>query len=393
MKKVLFFIINLVIFTNYVYALEEPNLYSKDYVLFDTTDQKIIYEKNLDERTNIASLTKIMTTITAIEKISNLEDKVTITEEMLSNIKFDASLAGLKVGDILSYRDLLYASILPSGADATQALAYSLSGNVPNFVKDMNTLAKKIGMNNSNFVNVTGLDIDNHYSTINDLLTMLKYALNNETFYTIYKTKEYTLSNGKNVYATVSKYNKLMNLDISRILGSKTGYTNNAGLCISSIFESNGHNFIFISTNAEFIFGNYYNLKDNLNIIKFMDQNYNNQILVKKNEEVASIPTYFSNIKTYKIKANENIQEYLPNDYNKDEVKVIYDGKNKISFLDNNKKIGTIKIMYQNNILKEENVIVNNLKINIFVVIILAIIIFIILIRIFKRLFKSKTKY
>ena len=393
MKKVLFFIINLVIFTNYVYALEEPNLYSKDYVLFDTTDQKIIYEKNIDERTNIASLTKIMTTITAIEKISNLEDKVTITEEMLSNIKFDASLAGLKVGDILSYKDLLYASILPSGADATQALAYSLSGNVPKFVKDMNTLAKKIGMSNSNFVNVTGLDIDNHYSTISDLLTMLKYALNNETFYTIYKTKEYTLSNGKNVYATVSKYNKLMNLDISRILGSKTGYTNNAGLCISSIFESNGHNFIFISTNAEFIFGNYYNLKDNLNIIKFMDQNYNNQILVKKNEEVASIPTYFSNIKTYKIKANENIQEYLPNDYNKDEVKVIYDGKNKISFLDNNKKIGTIKIMYQNNILKEENVIVNNLKINIFVVIILAIIIFIILIRIFKRLFKSKTKY
>lgn len=393
MKKVLFFIINLVIFTNYAYALEEPNLYSKDYVLFDTTDQKILYEKNIDERTNIASLTKIMTTITAIEKISNLEDKVTITEEMLSNIKFDASLAGLKVGDILSYKDLLYASILPSGADATQALAYSLSGNVTKFVKDMNTLAKKIGMNNSNFVNVTGLDIDNHYSTISDLLTMLKYALNNETFYTIYKTKEYTLSNGKTVYATVSKYNKLMNLDISRIIGSKTGYTNNAGLCISSIFESNGHSFIFISTNAEFIFGNYYNLKDNLNIIKFMDQNYNNQILVKKNEEVASIPTYLSNIKTYKIKANENIQEYLPNDYNKDEVKVIYDGKNKISFLDNNKKIGTIKIMYQNNILKEENVIVNNLKINIFVIIIIAIIIFIILIRIFKKLFKSKTKY
>lgn len=393
MKKVLFFIINLVIFTNCVYALEEPNLYSKDYVLFDTTDQKIIYEKNINEQTNIASLTKIMTTITAIEKISNLEDQVTITEEMLSNIKFDASLAGLKVGDILSYKDLLYASILPSGADATQALAYSLSGNVPKFVKDMNTLAKKIGMSNSNFVNVTGLDIDNHYSTISDLLTMLRYALNNETFYTIYKTKEYTLSNGKTVYATVSKYNKLMNLDISRIIGSKTGYTNNAGLCISSIFESNGHRFIFISTNAEFIFGNYYNLKDNLNIIKFMDQNYNNQILVKKNEEVASIPTYLSNIKTHKIQATENIQEYLPNDYNKDEVKVIYEGKNKISFLDNNKKIGTIKIMYQNNILKEENVIVNNLKINNFVVIILAIIIFIILIRIFKKLFKSKTKY
>lgn len=390
MKKVLFLLFNLIIFTNVVWALEDPNLYSKNYILFDSTDQKILYEKNIDEKTNIASLTKIMTTITAIEKISNLEEKITITQEMLSNIKFDASLAGLKVGDILSYKDLLYASILPSGADATQALAYSLSGNVPNFVKDMNVLAKKIGMNNSNFVNVTGLDIDNHYSTISDLLIMLKYALNNETFYTIYKTKEYILSNGKTVYATVNKYNKLMNLDISRIIGSKTGYTNNAGLCISSIFESNGHNFIFISTNAEFIYGNYYNLKDNLNIIKFIDQNYNNQVLVKKNEEVASVPTYLSNIETYKIKMAEDIQEYLPNDYNKDEVKVTYEGKNRISFLDNNKKIGIIKIMYQNNILKEENVIVNNLKINIVVVFVLLIIILIILIKIFKKLFRSK---
>ena len=269
MKKIVLFILCFFNFTINVFALDDPTLYSKNYCLYDLTDDKMIYEKNIQERTNIASLTKIMTTITAIEKINNLDDYVTITSEMLSNIKYDASLAGLKIGDKLTYKDLLYASILPSGADATQALAYSLSGSINNFVNDMNALAKKIGMESSNFVNVTGLDIDNHYSTINDLLKMLQYSLKNETFKTIYTTKSYTLSNGLVVDATVKKYNNLMKLDISRITGSKTGYTNKAGLCISSIFESNNHEFIFISTNAEFIYGNYYNLKDNLNIINF----------------------------------------------------------------------------------------------------------------------------
>ena len=78
-----------------------------------------------------------------MKKINNLDDYVTITNEMLSNIKYDASLAGLKIGDKLTYKDLLYASILPSGADATQALAYSLSGSINSFVNDMNTLAKE----------------------------------------------------------------------------------------------------------------------------------------------------------------------------------------------------------------------------------------------------------
>lgn len=390
MKKIVLFILCFFTFIINVFALDDPTLYSKNYCLYDLTDDKMIYEKNIKERTNIASLTKIMTTITAIEKINNLDDYVTITSEMLSNIKYDASLAGLKIGDKLTYKDLLYASILPSGADATQALAYSLSGSINNFVNDMNTLAKKIGMENSNFVNVTGLDIDNHYSTVNDLLKMLQYALKNETFKTIYTTKSYTLSNGLVVDATVKKYNNLMKLDVSRIIGSKTGYTNKAGLCISSIFESNNHEFIFISTNAEFIYGNYYNLKDNLNIINFMDKNYNNQTTVKSTDIIKTIPVNFSNIPKYDVHLSKDALTYLPNDYNKDDIKVNYNGKTSITFLDNNKQIGKVTITYKDNPIYEEDILLKDVKINFYLLVIINLLIVLFIFKIVKFIFFRK---
>ena len=390
MKKIVLFILCFFTFIINVFALDDPTLYSKNYCLYDLTDDKIIYEKNIQERTNIASLTKIMTTITAIEKINNLDDYVTITSEMLSNIKYDASLAGLKIGDKLTYKDLLYASILPSGADATQALAYSLSGSINNFVNDMNTLAKKIGMESSNFVNVTGLDIDNHYSTVSDLLKMLQYALRNETFKTIYTTKSYTLSNGLVVDATVKKYNNLMKLDISRITGSKTGYTNKAGLCISSIFESNNHEFIFISTNAEFIYGNYYNLKDNLNIINFMDKNYNNQTTVKSTDIIKTIPVNFSNIPKYDVHLSKDALTYLPNDYNKDDIKVNYNGKTSITFLDNNKQIGKVTITYKDNPIYEEDILLKDVKINFYLLVIINLLIVLFIFKIVKVIFFRK---
>lgn len=390
MKKIVLFILCFFTFIINVFALDDPTLYSKNYCLYDLTDDKIIYEKNIKERTNIASLTKIMTTITAIEKINNLDDYVTITSEMLSNIKYDASLAGLKIGDKLTYKDLLYASILPSGADATQALAYSLSGSINNFVNDMNTLAKKIGMENSNFVNVTGLDIDNHYSTVSDLLKMLQYALKNETFKTIYTTKSYTLSNGLVVDATVKKYNNLMKLDVSRIIGSKTGYTNKAGLCISSIFESNNHEFIFISTNAEFIYGNYYNLKDNLNIINFMDKNYNNQTTVKSTDIIKTIPVNFSNIPKYDVHLSKDALTYLPNDYNKDDIKVNYNGKTSITFLDNNKQIGKVTITYKDNPIYEEDILLKDVKINFYLLVIINLLIVLFIFKIVKFIFFRK---
>ena len=181
MKKILLFIL-LLLFPIYTSALTYPTLHYKSALIYDMTDNKLLYELNTDEQRSIASLTKIVTTITALESISNLQDEVTITNSMLSKVRWDASIADLKAGETYTYEDLLYASILPSGADATISLAISTSGSIDNFVKKMNELTDRIGMTNSNFVNVHGLDEKGHYSTASDIQKLLLYCLKNPKF-------------------------------------------------------------------------------------------------------------------------------------------------------------------------------------------------------------------
>ena len=202
MKRI--FIILILFFPIIVNALDFPETYSDSLIIYDLTDDNIIYSVSENSKRSIASLTKIATTITAILNIKDLSEKVTITKEILDTVRWDASRAGLKVGDIVTYEDLLYASILPSGADATNALAISLFDSIDNMVFKMNELARSLNMNDTSFVNTTGLDAENHYSTANDVLTLLKYALNNKLFKKIYTTKEYTLTNGLVVKSTIN---------------------------------------------------------------------------------------------------------------------------------------------------------------------------------------------
>ncbi len=371
MKKIIYLFILLL--PNIAFALAAPNLNSSKAILYDLTDQKILYQLNPTEQSDIASLTKIMTTITAIENIDNLDEKIKITNEMLNFVRWDASVAGLKVGDIVSYRDLLYASMLPSGADATISIAISTSNDIASYVAKMNELAKKIGLLNTHFTNVTGLDEENHYSTVNDILTLLKYALNNPIFKEIYTTKEYTLSNGLKVKSTINNYNKYLNLDTSRILGSKTGFTLQAGLCFSAIFTSNNHEFITITLGAKRINGKPYNIIDTLELINYVDKNYQNQILLTKGTLVKSMKVENSKISSYNIKAANDITLFLPNDYDQTKFTIEYQGleklsyKNKIgeeigtvTYIFNNQEIYTEKIFLKQNIEKNIIKIINN---------------------------------
>ena len=155
-------------------ALEIEGLYSKNVIVYNKDENKIIYEKNSEDTVSIASLTKIMTTLVSIENIKDLNEKVTITEKMLSSVPWDASVAGLQVGDVVTYEDLLYASMLPSGADATDSLAISLTGSISNFVEKMNDLAKKLNLTGLKFSNTTGYDAAGHYGTAKDILKLLK---------------------------------------------------------------------------------------------------------------------------------------------------------------------------------------------------------------------------
>lgn len=355
MKKILLLIILLIPFS--VFGLELPSTYSDIVMIYDLTDDQILLEKNSDKKSNIASLTKIMTTITAIELNNDLSKKVTITENMLYGIPSDASIAHLNIGATYTLEDLLYASILPSGADATQSIAVSTSGSVENFVKEMNTLAKRIGVTNSNFVNVTGLDIDNHYSNAKDITTILKYALANPTFKKIYCTKEYLLSNNQKVESTIKMYSQKMDIDVSKIKGSKTGYTSKAGICISALVDIYDHEVLIITLQAPYVYGNFYNVRDAVKLIDFLENNYKYESIIKKDEIVKTIPISLSKIESYDIKTTSNILKFLPNDYDKEAIKIEYEGLDGLDYNNHvGSSLGKIKYYFNDELIGSEDV-------------------------------------
>lgn len=362
MKKILLLIILLIPFN--VWA-DIPDMHFKKAIVYDLTDDVVRYDLDGEEKASIASLTKIMTTIIAIEKIEDFTKEVTYTSLMSHEVEEGSSVAGLRVGESYTYEDLVYASILPSGADATTALAISLYGSIGNFVEEMNNYAQKLGMNNTHFVNVTGMEADGHYSTCEDIIKLLKYALNNPKFKEVYTTKNYTLSNGLTVTSTVVAY--AGGNDTSRILGSKTGFTYNAGRCISIYFISNNHEYIAVTLGAPSDSSTIH-VTDALGLIAFYDNNYKQIKISTKGKDIIEVPVENSNVKMYKVTSKEDIIEYLETDYDQDKIKTEYEGEKSLNFLDRKgKKIGKINYYYDNNLIASEDVILDiNIKPNLF---------------------------
>ena len=222
-------------------------------ILYNMNENTVLFEKEADTRTYIASLTKIMTTIVAIENIDDINEYVTIPYEALEGlIEANASVAGFKLGQIVTYKDLLYGILLPSGADAAKTVAYYIAGSEEKFVDLMNEKAENLGLTNTHFANTSGLDTDNHYSTVREMSIILKYALQNETFKEIYTTNTYTTSDNSLTFKSVySNYLNRYNIENKYIYGSKTGYTTLAGYCLSTIANYDGVEYLLITTNAD----------------------------------------------------------------------------------------------------------------------------------------------
>lgn len=346
-----------VIFCVNVQALELPELYSSKVLLYDPESKEILYDKGGDEVSNIASLTKIMTTITAIEHIDDLDEVVSIGMDVLREIPYDASVAGLKNGDKVTMRDLLYASILPSGADATTALAHRIAGSTKEFVEMMNETATKLGLQNTHFANVTGYDIPDHYSTPREVLKILEYALKNPLFEEIYKTRRYELSNGLVVHSTLNTYNRYMNLDLSDILGSKTGYTGNAGMCMSALFKTGGKEFILITLGAPYSYTSPYNLKDTVTVKKYLDDNYANEVLFEKGREVTRIAVTGSLEEEYIVKVPTDIRDYVEKNYTEDDLRMEFDGVTTLSYKNKaGERLGEVLYYYKDELVAQEDI-------------------------------------
>ena len=336
-------------------AMTLPDLYSTNVILYDTENNEILYEHNGDEVINIASLTKIMTTIVAIENIEDLSETITITNSMLSEVPYDASIAGLKVNDTVSYLDLLYASMLPSGADATTALAHGISGTTDKYIELMNEKAATLGLENTHFANVTGYDKENHYSTPKDVLKILLYSLDNPLFKKIYKSKSHTLTNGLKVKSTLNYYRKNTDYDLSAIIGSKTGFTSKAGLCLSSIIKVVDKELILLTFGAKkIVYTDAFNIDDAVTIINYLNDNFRNRVLYKKDEVLFTIPVEYSNIDNYEVKVGNVILEYT-DVLNEDDYWYEYIGTENLSYKNKKgEKLGTISYHYKDKIYTED---------------------------------------
>lgn len=353
MKKLIIVILTFFILTINVNALD---LSSKNIVLYNLNEDKVVYEKNKDKKTSIASLTKIMTTIVAIENIDNYNKTVVLNSDMFKGIREEnAYVIGLKNNQKVTYNDLLYGMFLSSGADATRGIVLSIAKTEDEYVKLMNKKAKEIGMNNTNFKNTIGLDINNQYSTVNDVAILLKYALNNKKFYEIFTTKKYTFTDKSlTVYSSYQKTADKYKYNVNYILGGKTGYTLNAGRALASIAidKKNNIEYMLITTNASTDTKEAYHVLDATKVYYYYFSNYKYHNLVNKSDLLLTLKTKYSKEKEIKIYATEDIKYYLKNDFKKQNVKLKYKGITEINpNIKKNTKLGKIEVNYNNELL------------------------------------------
>ncbi|MBO5953808.1 MAG: D-alanyl-D-alanine carboxypeptidase [Oscillospiraceae bacterium] len=193
-------------------------------VLLDAGTGRVLYEKNADERSLIASTTKIMTALVVCEQC-NVLDRMRIPKEAVG---IEGSSMYLKEGEVLTIQELLYGLMLHSGNDAAVALAVYCGGTVEGFAELMNDKASQLGMKNSHFVNPNGLDAPDHYSTARDLAILSAYAMKNPIFAMTVGTKTVTVGN-----RSLRNHNKLL-WQVEGANGVKTGYTKAAGRILVS---------------------------------------------------------------------------------------------------------------------------------------------------------------
>ena len=208
------------------YNLSNIDTNSRSCIVLDRTSKQILFGKNEYNKVKMASTTKIMTATLIIENC-DLNKSVEISKKAANT---GGSRLGLKTGDKISIRDLLYGLMLCSGNDAAVALAENCSGSIKEFSNLMNNKAEELGLNNSHFESPHGLDSDNHYTTAYELAILSDYALKNSTFFNIVGTKNYTIKingNPKNI----SNTNELLG-NLLGVYGIKTGFTNGANRCL-----------------------------------------------------------------------------------------------------------------------------------------------------------------
>jgi len=260
-------------------APKPPKLDARSWVLVDADTGIYLAGKNPDQRLPIASTTTVMTALVALEE-ANLDEKVTISERAERFVGFTYSNVGLISGERLSVRELLVASLVPSGTEAVYALAEHLGdGSVDEFAEEMNQEAESMGLKNTNFENPAGIDARGHYSSARDLATMARAAMEYPTFDDIVDTEQATITT-QNREIAVSNTNKLL-YTYDEANGVKTGTSPKAGPCLVTSATDGDESYVAVVLDAR---GEEYRFDAARTALEYGFNNYEHEPLARKGQ-------------------------------------------------------------------------------------------------------------
>lgn len=239
-------------------AISEENVLSSYAILIDADTGRVIASRNGDTRINPASMTKIMTVLIAAERVSDLKDKVSVSQEIANYVySHDCSAVNFSVGEVITVEDLMYGTILPSGADAALTLAEYVAGSEEEFVKLMNDKLKGLGLSDTaHFTNCIGLYDENHYCTLDDMAMIMKAAVENELAKEVLTIHRYTTSiteqNPEGIALSNLFLRRIEDKDThGEVICAKTGFVNESGCCAASYEISNsGKHYICVTADA-----------------------------------------------------------------------------------------------------------------------------------------------
>lgn len=244
-------------------------------ILMDAESGRVLYAQNIHEPRLIASITKLMTALVAVEHTEDLEQVVTVKGEWLGS---EGSSIYLTAGEQMTMEGLLYGLLLQSGNDAAMVIACHVAGSEAGFVAMMNEKSKELGMTDSSFANPSGLNDDDHYSTAYDMALLARACLDNDVVARICATQSVTVGT-----RTFVNHNKLL-YRYEGCVGMKTGYTERAGRTLVSAAQRDGQTLICVTLND----GNDWN--DHTKLLDYGFETYPRTVLCEAGERFGSVP-------------------------------------------------------------------------------------------------------
>lgn len=335
-------------------SVENIQIDSRIALIYDRASGRILYEKNGNKQTPMASTTKIMTAIVVLEN-ANLKDIVTIDAKAAGT---GGSRLEIKKNDKITVNDLLYGLMLRSGNDAAVALANYVGGSIEGFAEMMNNKAEEMGLKNSHFIVPHGLDNEGHYTTAYELAKMADYALKIDKFKEIVSTKSTTITiNG--YPRTITNTNQLLG-SISGVYGVKTGFTNGAGRCLVSACKREDLDIITVIIGAD---TSNQRTADTIKLIKYVNEKFD---MVNLQEIIEKKFKQWKDINEGRIYVNKGVKNgvelyldefpYKTMAVEKDKIDTIEIEINSLFYLESpvNEKqiIGNAKIMIDGKVLK-----------------------------------------